>query len=782
MVNPDLLVDLVVHVATPLPKESGLKMILALPHDRLVGSSTFNRWILAFIAIGVTCSSDIAQAQVPGICTQPDGASWQMTAAPNAGTTLGQPQQSLQPQQWVKPSDPTPRLDPSALRAYLNDSRAAKPAQSTQSTPKINRYAPHSVHAPTPHQVHSGTGAFSMASNRNLIAQGDDDLLAPTPKSNASSDDLLGPSAGPSSGADALSNIGPDASKEQQRSQRRDQAPANNQAAIDPHMEVFANEQFPSAVACGKCHQKIYDEWRVSGHAYSAVSPMFQRFEQAVAELTRGTSGSFCVRCHSPVATQLAYPRETPVFGGAAVFREGITCVACHRVVERYGRVNGERRMETGSPYDPVVGNIGGDGVAAVIADADNYKVKTNPDDKRPLQGIHQGAIKFEQLSDSSFCAGCHQVLVQPGIALEVVYQQYRSGPACKKGVSCQDCHMGAVPGKAQGYSYGPAAEISGKSVNNNRKHANHIFHGPSFPLAHPGIFPHNEKALRWTAEQWLEFDHREGWGTEAFETALARGECYQSFPPAWTSAQERRDARKVIDENEKLLLTKRDSASQLLENGSRIDGPFFDSDLRVGKDLKLRYIVSNTSEGHNMPSGSLGAQPQLWLNAVLIGPDGAHLWESGHLDTNGDICDIHSLDVRAGRFKRDAQLVNFQTKFLITNVKGTEREMYLPVPFDIDPLPFFRPGTVPYTVLNHPPLIRMEAHSIPPLDSRTAHYTIPGELLCKPGVYRLSIRMRSRVEPPYFLLFCSGTPDMHRSLNENIFDVHPYSTEFVVR
>jgi hypothetical protein len=31
---------------------------------------------------------------------------------------------------------------------------------------------------------------------------------------------------------------------------------------------------------------------------------------------------------------------------------------------------------------------------------------------------------------------------------------------------------------------------------------------------------------------------------------------------------------------------------------------------------------------------------------------------------------------------------VHFQTKFLTTNVKGTDREMYLPVNFDIDPLP----------------------------------------------------------------------------------------------
>jgi hypothetical protein len=451
-------------------------------------------------------------------------------------------------------------------------------------------------------------------------------------------------------------------------------------------------------------------------------------------------------------------------------------------VVERYGRVNGERRIETGSPYDPVVGNYGGDGIAQVIADADHFKVKTDPNDKRPLQAIHRGAIQFEQLADSSFCAGCHQVVVQPGIALEIVYQQYRSGPACKKGISCQDCHMGAVPGKPLGYTFGAAANVSDKTVNNNRKHSNHMFYGPGYPIAHPGIFPHNEKSLRWRAEQWLEFDHRQGWGTEPFEQAIASRQIGVNFPTAWSSAQERRDARAVVTENQKLLAIKRGTTSQVLENGSRIDGPFFEGALRAGQDIDVRYIVSNTSEGHNMPSGSLGAQPQLWLNTVLIGPDGTHLWETGHLDTNGDICDWHSLDVRSGKFVRDTQLVNFQTKFLITNVKGTEREMYLPVNVDADPLPFFRPGTVPYTVLNHPPFIRMEAHSIPPLDSRTAHYKIPGNLIQSPGVYRLSVRMRSRVEPPYFMNFCQGTPDMLRSLNEAIIDVHPYSTEFIVR
>ena len=60
-------------------------------------------------------------------------------------------------------------------------------------------------------------------------------------------------------------------------------------AGLDPHAEVFANDLYPSATKCAQCHKKIYDEWRVSAHAYAAVSPMFNKFEQKMTELTKGT-------------------------------------------------------------------------------------------------------------------------------------------------------------------------------------------------------------------------------------------------------------------------------------------------------------------------------------------------------------------------------------------------------------------------------------------------------------------------------------------------------------
>jgi hypothetical protein len=218
------------------------------------------------------------------------------------------------------------------------------------------------------------------------------------------------------------------------------------------------------------------------------------------------------------------------------------------------------------------------------------------------------------------------------------------------------------------------------------------------------------------------------------------------------------------------------------MENGSRIDGPFFTSELKVGNGLKFKYVVTNTDEGHNLPSGSLGAQPEIWLNVALIDPDGKNVWESGYVDRNGDFADLHSLELAAGRIEHDSQLFNLQTKFLTTNVKGTDREMYLPVNFDIDQLAFLRPPAVPTTVLNHPPFVRMEGRSLPPLGSRDAVYNVPGDRIAKPGTYRLAVRLRSRAEPIYFMRFVGATTEMEEAMNQWMLDVHPYTVEFQVK
>lgn len=616
--------------------------------------------------------------------------------------------------------------------------------------------------------------------------RGEDDLLLTLPSPTASSDttdallgdDLLSDEPwdqddrfdGSGSG-DPLSDLGP--------RQNSPVASVTDPAARDPHHGLWAEGCYPSAESCRQCHPRQYEEWRASGHAYAAVSPMFTRFEQAMTDYTKGTVGSFCIRCHSPAGVQLKLPRAASILDAPQVAREGVTCVACHRVREHYWRSNGDRRIEPGDMHAPVGGTSNGAGLANAIDHSDQWKLKTHADQTGPGQAIHRSSYFFEPLTNSDVCVSCHQVAVHPGIWLEVVHAQYRSGPAAAKGITCQQCHMGAVPGKPDGYDYGHIAEISGKPFGEPRKRSNHSVWGPGYSIAHPGIFPHNPDANRYAPRDWLAFDYRAGWGTDAFEALVPDG---MHFPPPWDTVDDRRDGRRIIDANLQKLDQKRSNATITMEAGLKVEGPIFYEQPKVGRGMTVGYRVRNVSEGHNLPTGSLGAQPQLWLNAVLIDPDGRRVWESGYLDRNADLADMNSVEVAAGRIRRDKDLFNLQTKFLINNVRGTDREAALPINFSLDQLPFLRPGAVPISVLNHPPLIRMEAHSIPPLDHRTPKYRIPASAIRKPGAYRLSVRMRNRTEPTYFMRQIGCTPDMIGRMNENMLDLCTSSHTFLVK
>jgi len=552
----------------------------------------------------------------------------------------------------------------------------------------------------------------------------------------------------------------------------------------DPHFDAFSESAYPSASKCAPCHEKIYNQWRSSSHAYSTISPVFHKFEQTSNTLAP-TINTFCVRCHMSVGTALGEPREMPLWERAQVSREGVTCISCHRVDTAYGKFNGERRIIPGDIHQPVFGNIGGEGVAEVVENSSYYKVATSDEDRGT--DIHTKGIKFAQIDKSEFCVSCHQVAVNLGIKLEVVWDQYRNSPALSEGVTCQDCHMSRSPGVPAGYETGPVAVVNGEVVNENRVHHNHTFAGPGYPIAHPGIFPHNPDAEAWSMQDWLKFDYRAGWGVpdweDEYEEAVENGEREPiEFPEAWEFRLDREDARAIIEDNLEKIEEKKELRRQVMENGSDISGPFFESDKAVGEDLSFYYTVINKNSGHNLPSGSLGAQPELWLNVALIDPDGNNIWESGYVDQYGDMADLHSYDVLEGRIAHDDQLFNLQTKFLTTNIKGTDREMYLPVNFDIDQLPFLRPAQQRVTVMDHPPFLRMEGRSLPPLGSRDADYTVPGELITKPGKYRLAVRMRSRAEPIYFMKFIGSTIEMEEAMNAWMLDIHPYTVEFEIK
>jgi nitrate/TMAO reductase-like tetraheme cytochrome c subunit len=541
-------------------------------------------------------------------------------------------------------------------------------------------------------------------------------------------------------------------------------------AEPDPHRQVYQTDLYPSASQCAACHPQIYEEWRASAHAYASISPVFHKFEQIINDLSGGTIGTFCVRCHATVSTTMGEPREASIWDRSEVSREGITCITCHRINEEYYKVNGERRVIPGTIEAPMYGPFEGDHLKKLI--------DTNQTAGR---SIHREAIKFDQLSESEACVSCHQVAVA-GIKLEVVWDQYQASPAKAQGVTCQDCHMAQIPGDhTSGYARSAGALIRGKETP-IRRHSNHMFLGPGYPIVHPGLFPHNLEASSFKVESWFSFNYREGWGSDPFEKALAQGKMSVEFPPEWSKESDRRYAYEIILQNLKLIQERRALRIKMMEHSVDLNGPFIEGGPKRGEDLEFSYTLFNKNIGHNLPSGSLGAQPELWLNVALANPQGETIWESGYVDRYGDMCDLHSQEVREGGIAHDDQLFNLQTKFLVTNLKGTDREAYLPINIDIDQLPMIRPATVPSTVMNHPPFARMEGRSLPPLMKREARYSVPASLMTQKGTYKLSVRIRSRAEPIYFMKFIRATEEMIRSINEGMMDLHPYTVEFEVQ
>jgi nitrate/TMAO reductase-like tetraheme cytochrome c subunit len=552
----------------------------------------------------------------------------------------------------------------------------------------------------------------------------------------------------------------------------------------NPHAKALADKLYPSARICGECHPNQYAQWSLSSHAYANLSPMFNKFEQRINDLARGTINYFCVRCHASVGTALGERRDIAWWERNGAAREGITCVTCHRVGEAYGKTNAARRITPGDIHEPVFGPFDTQGVLKAIGDARGYKILVSSDqpDKPGYIRIHQQAIQSDLITKSEFCVTCHQVQVHPGIKLETVWEEYRASPAFKEGITCQQCHMSTSPGQPTGFARGPAAMVNGRTVNDDRPLTNHTFVGPGYPISHPGLFPFSLEESPFTPQQWLKFDYRAKWGSEDFESKVAAAPGSYSFPPEWQNPADRKKAWRTVEDNLAQWDLRKEQRVKLLENGSKLDGPFFKGRPEVGKPFSFEYRLTNLNRGHNLPSGSLGAQPELWLNVALIGPDGGKpIWESGYVDSFGDVADLQSRDVRARKIPFDGQLFSMQAKFITTNLKGTDREMYLPINLDFDQLPFIRPGSAPASLLNHPPNVRMEKHSIPPLATRAAKYTVPGDRLKKPGTYRLAVRMRGRTEPIYFMDFVFATTDMKRMENEWVTDTHSYAVEFDV-
>ena len=510
--------------------------------------------------------------------------------------------------------------------------------------------------------------------------------------------------------------------------------------AAEEHLQLFVENRYPAAATCGICHPKHYKEWSVSQHAYAQISPIYLSLNNKINELSNGSNGDFCLRCHSPVGANLGESTFESNLDRHPTSREGITCVVCHRINKAYNKVSGRLALVEGGLTAPVFGPEGNSGVKDVLDKPEKFRVVT--DEKEPGRKIHNKAEVFAPIKSSTFCGSCHDVTLFNGFRLEEAFSEYRMSPAAAKGITCQDCHMGKIEGKASGYAEGPAAVI-GDVPTKTRKLTRHLFSGPDYPIVHPGIFPHNQKAAEFkTMREWLQFKHKEGWGTDKFEDAVPAG---YKFPKTWQSVDDRYDAREILKEQFELLEFAKRARLEVLRNGYKLDDVIVDR-ADVG-GLAFRVKVRNGTDGHNVPTGFTGER-LVWLQVTVTDRDGKVVFLSGDRDANGDLRDGHSSFVHAGKAKLDSQLFSLQSIFVTQNGRGGEIEHVIPIPFPTFALPRVLPSTTSLIFSGEPSTERNHKKGIEPNGHRWASYRVDSSKLTGNAPYKATVKLMAQAVP----------------------------------
>ena len=581
----------------------------------------------------------------------------------------------------------------------------------------------------------------SKSSGDDLLApskpSGGNDLLTPAPAQ--SGNDLLTPGA--SNPADALKVTPATTQQSEEDKKKAADAEARRKAADAEHEKLFLETKYPSATTCAVCHVKQFEEWSVSQHAYAQLSVVFNAMQTKININSGGTNGDFCIRCHTPLGMNL----NESVYGSnldrSPASREGITCVACHRVNQAYGKISARMATVEGDIFSPVYGPKGGAELKRVLSLPEQYRVTTSKD--VPGRQIHTTVKQAFFLTKPAFCGSCHDVTLLNGFRLEEAYTEFKASPGIREqGTKCQDCHMGRVQGVASGYDFGPAAIVGGVPTR-DRKITNHTFAGPDYSVIHPGLFPLSVEAQKLKSlAEWLQFNYKAGWGTDAFEKSAPKD---YKFPPAWESRDDRYDARAIIKTQFERLAKVRGLRLQVLRNGIHL------SDISVLKSdpggLQFSIDVINATTGHAVPTG-FDAERLFFLQVTVTDSHGNKVYVSGDRDPNGDVRDAHSVYVHNGELELDEDLFNLQSLFLVRTLRGGEREQVLPTNLSVDVLPFVRPETRATTLVGHPLGARKHKQTIEPLGRRTATYAVPAAKLRSGERYTITISFIAQMIP----------------------------------
>ena len=482
------------------------------------------------------------------------------------------------------------------------------------------------------------------------------------------------------------------------------------------------------------------------------MSPIFNAMQGTVIHVTNGTNGDFCIRCHTPVGMNLKEKEFMSNIDRHPTSREGVTCIACHRITQPVGKVSGRLAIQRGDLTQPIYGPRG-DGANLKKGIEDGGLITDN---QKAGRKVHGEIKAYPTLSTSGFCGACHDVNLVNGFRLEEAFSEFKNSPASKKGISCQDCHMGKEPGKIltertdpdfekKNYDFGAAAVV-GNIKFEPRKLTNHMFVGPDYSVLPAELFPLHPEAIREESDgddvtasghasirDWIAFrkylkehpEHKDTWGLDD----EIPEEDEEKLPVPFSTFDDREFARSIVDTNTELLEYATKQRLKLLQNGYKLGE--IKVDTKRKKDIRFKVQVKSGTDGHNVPTGFDGER-LIWLFVRVLDGAGNVIHVSGDLDPNGDVRDLHSAYVHNHELPQDKELFSLQSKFLTRNLRGGEREQVLPLNWSGSPLIYVRPEPLSSVLVGRPGGARKHKVGIEPLGERWASYHVKKDKLAK--------------------------------------------------
>jgi len=208
---------------------------------------------------------------------------------------------------------------------------------------------------------------------------------------------------------------------------------------------------------CQQCHANHYRDWSGSMHAYASDDPIFLAMNARGQRETNGALGTFCVKCHAPMAVHEGATTDGLNLATLPQKLKGVTCFFCHSIESVDGAHNAavtlsDDQVMRGEYSDPL----------ANTAHASTYSVLHDRD----------------RVDSAGLCGGCHDIVAPPGAAIERTFAEWQSSvfSHVHGGDTCGQCHMAQSTGQI------PIAQYPGASPR--------YYHAHDFPAVDVALAP----------------------------------------------------------------------------------------------------------------------------------------------------------------------------------------------------------------------------------------------------------------------------------------------------